>query len=96
MRDPVVIAAVRARWRRRGAGHCPQAAADRGPYPGAMPAAGNSADYGPGAGAQQTTAERALAGIIGVRSGRHCINQSCADHTGDSRLPFHSTHLYAS
>ena len=96
MRDPVVIAAVRARWCRGGAGHCSQAAADRRPYSGAMSAAGNSADYSPGAGAQQTTAERALAGIIGVRSGRHCINQARADHTGNGCLFFHSIHLYAS
>lgn len=62
MTDPVVIAAVRARWCRDSAGHRPQASADRRPYASTPSPAGNSADYSPSAGAEQTTPERALAG----------------------------------
>jgi hypothetical protein len=94
MTDPVVIAAVRARWCRDSAGHRPQASPDRRPYASTPSPAGNSADYSPSAGAEQTTPERALAGIIGVRRSRHRIDQSRSDHTGDGRLPFHSLHLY--
>src|SRR5260370_23197106 len=59
-------------------------------------AAGNRADYRTSAGTEQTTPERALGGIIGVRGSRHRIDQSRSDHTGDGPLPFHSLHLYAS
>jgi hypothetical protein len=97
--DVMVVAAVRpprSRWRSGSAGYRAQASANCCTDASTTSATGNRADHSPGAGAEQTTPERALGGIIGVRGSHHSIDQSRSDHTGDGRLPFHSLHLYAS
>ena len=55
-----------------------------------MPAARDRADYSPGAGADQTAAQRSIRGIVRVREGCRRQHQSSADHAGYGRLLCHS------
>jgi hypothetical protein len=70
----VIVAAVcrtRRACRRRGSpGYGAQPAADSRTDAGAMPAAGDCADDSPGARAEETSSERALARIIRIGMGR--------------------------
>jgi hypothetical protein len=70
MGDAVVIAGVRARWRCGSTCYRTQTPSDRRTDPGSMPTAGNRADYSPGAGSKQSSADRSLGGIVRVRVGR--------------------------
>jgi hypothetical protein len=76
----VVSRTRRWRWSRGGTDDGSQTSADRGADPGAVPAASDSADYRSRSGAEQPTAERPLAGIIGVRRSRPRVGQCRSDH----------------
>src|SRR5205085_6225517 len=90
----VAIVAVICRTRacRRGgsAGYGAQSAADRRADAGATPAAGDRTDDSPGAGAEQTPAERPLTGIVGIRKSRCSHQQSRADRARKSHPLSHS------
>lgn len=86
MGGAMVVAVVRARWCRGGAGYGAQASADRRTDAGTVPAASNCSDYSPGAGAEQAATDRALAGIVRVSEGRRRQHQSSTDHAGYRRL----------
>jgi hypothetical protein len=70
MDDVAVIAGVRARWRCGSTCYRTQTSSDRRTDAGSMSAAGNRADYSPGAGSKQSAADRSLGGIVRVRVGR--------------------------
>jgi hypothetical protein len=54
-------------WRSGGgAGNSAQSSADGRANAGAAPAAGDCADYGPGAGAHQTAADRAVGRVVRI------------------------------
>jgi hypothetical protein len=80
MDDVAVITGMRSRRRCGSPCHGAQTPSDQSSYASAMPAAGNSADYSPSAGAEQAAAERTLGGIIGVRRGRRRQQQPGTDH----------------
>ena len=71
MGDAAVIAAM---WRRRrstgGARNRAQTPADRCTYTSAVPAPGDCADQGSGAGADQTAGHGSIREIVGIRPGR--------------------------
>jgi hypothetical protein len=90
MSDGMAVIAVM--WARRRGGSTRYGAdtpADRRADAGTAPAAGNCADDSSGSGSEQTTADRAIGGIVRVRGGRRREQQSSADYAGDSRLLSH-------
>jgi hypothetical protein len=72
--DVMIVAAICRAWRTRrcrgSPGYGAQPAADSRTDAGAMPAAGDCADDSPGARAEETSSERALARIIRIGMGR--------------------------
>jgi hypothetical protein len=86
----VVIAVARARGCGSSAGYGADASANRRSYASTTPAARDRADYSPGAGTNQTAADRAIGRIVRVREGCCSEHQPHADHAGDSRLLSHS------
>src|SRR5215470_8877396 len=79
-------------WRCRctgGARHSAQAPADRRADPGAVPTAGNRADYSPGARPEQSAGEGALTRIVRVCRSCRCRHQSGDDYTTNSRSLSH-------
>jgi len=90
MGDVTVVGAIWA-WRcASGARYGAQAPADRRTDASTMPAARDRADYSPGAGADQTAAQRPIGGIVRVREGCGRQHQSSADHARYGRLLCHS------
>jgi hypothetical protein len=90
MSDGMAVIAVM--WARRRGGSTRYGAdtpADRRADAGTAPAAGNCADDSSGSGSEQTTADRAIGGIVRVRGGRRREQQSSADYACDSRLLSH-------
>jgi hypothetical protein len=96
MDNVAVIAGMRSRRRCCSPCYGAQTSPDRRTDASTMAAAGNRTDYSPSAGSEQTTPQRALAGIIRVRRSRQRINQSRSDHTDNGRLLSHSPHLHTS
>jgi hypothetical protein len=90
MGDVTAVAVIWA-WRRgSGARYGAHAPADRRTDASTMPAARDRADYSPGAGADQTAAQRSIRGIVRVREGCRRQHQSGADNAGYGRLLCHS------
>lgn len=86
------MAVIAVMWARRCGGstrYGAYAPADGSADAGTAPAARDCADDGSGSGPEQTTADRAIGGIVRVRRGRGRQQQSSADYAGDSRLLSH-------
>jgi hypothetical protein len=86
----VTVTVTWARGRGSGARDGAHTCADRRSYASTTPAARDRADYGTGAGTNQTATERALRGIVRVREGRGSDHQPHTHHARDSRLLSHS------
>ena len=89
MLDVTVMVTVCRPWRRcrcsGGARHGAQASADRRTDAGAVPAAGNRADYSPGARPEQSARKGALTRIVRVCRRCRCRQQSGDNYTANSR-----------